>query len=74
MPEDLLVTNLIPIEFGGPELTIRFGSVSESATRMPMPETAMDKDNRSISWQHNVRLARQVAAVQAKSIPEPMQN
>jgi hypothetical protein len=55
---DLLVTYLIRIELGGPELAIRFGSVCKSALRMSMPETAVNEDNRVVAWKHDIRFAR----------------
>jgi hypothetical protein len=74
LSQDALITRLVPIKLGGPELAIRFGSVSEPASGMPMPETAVNEDSGAVPRKHNVRFARQVAAMQAKSIAESMQH
>jgi predicted lipoprotein len=41
---------------------------------MTMPETAVDKNNFAMPWQHNVRLAGQVITVDTKSESKVVKN
>jgi hypothetical protein len=56
-----------------PEIDVRLWPFSSVAVSMTMPEATVDKDNRLISGQHDIRFARQVRRMQTKSVTHCVQ-
>ena len=60
----------VAFEFGAPELLPRFGHARLFAVRvgMPVPEAAVDEDDFPAAGKDEIRLARQVLAVQPEAV------
>lgn len=67
-----LITNHIPIELFVPVFSIAARARRMLASRMLVPETAMDKYNFTMFGQDNIGFARQILDVQTKSITHPV--
>jgi len=67
-----LITLHIFAAFRLPEFSIRSGHDSAIPTPVHVPETAVYEDNPAVPWQDQIRLSRQISAVQPKSIPKAM--
>jgi hypothetical protein len=63
----------IPADLCFPIARTARGLSSPSQAIVPMPKAAMDKENCSKSWQNNIRLARELGAVDPKPITERVQ-
>ena len=64
----LLIPGDIPRELAGPELWPGCRCISKRASGMPVPETSVDKHDRAVSGEDEVRPARQSPQVQP--VPE----
>lgn len=63
-----LIPGDIPYKLFGPELCTGRGRSRKSASRMPVPETSVDKHDRAVSGENEVRPARESPQVQP--VPE----
>lgn len=68
----LLVPGDVSLELLPPVVGIVLGSRGASATRMAMPEAAIDKHDRPVACHHYVRLSRQAAYVEPIAIARPV--
>jgi hypothetical protein len=59
----LRITCYVLAELTDPESDIALRCVSEAATVMAMPETAVNKNNGSMSWKHDIGATRQSVGV-----------
>jgi hypothetical protein len=64
----------VRLELGTPELHSGLRHVGHSASRMPVPEAAMHKDDEAVLRQDNVRSARQVLSMQAEAVSKSVQS
>lgn len=70
---DLAIAGFVGTELGVPESPVRFHRVCELATRVSVPETAMNKDDSSMFGKDKVRRAWQLGDMQAESIAQSVQ-
>src|SRR5215472_3028894 len=68
------ISCLIPLELRPPIFRPGLRHLRAEPAVMLMPETAMDEDDLATRREHNVRVARQVGAVQAIAIAERVQD
>lgn len=68
-----LITLDIFLEFLSPELCTCRRRRAVRTLIMAVPETTVNEDNGTISWQHNIGAAWKLAIVKGKSESEPMQ-
>lgn len=66
LPSVPLVPRDIGCELGDPVIATRLGTRRQLATRVLMPEAAVNKDNEPMPRQHDVRLSGQIASMQPK--------
>lgn len=69
-----LVARTISLQLLLPERAVSGGESPRSAVRVKVPPASMDEYNDLVSWQYDVGPAGQLAGVEAKSIPEPVQD
>jgi hypothetical protein len=62
----------IPIKFRSPVVNSRAGYPSFPAAGMLMPKTSVHEDHFPESRKNNVRMARQILAMQAESVAQAM--
>jgi hypothetical protein len=67
------VASNVPIELGLPKGKIALRGIGVLAAGVPVPEAAVNKDHGTVARQDDVRPAREIATVQAKSISQPVQ-
>ncbi len=70
---DALVAFYISSEFLDPEPSIRLWGRCDLASRMAMPEAAVDEYDAAVLGQHQVRFARQARLMHAKSKAKAME-
>ena len=66
---DLLVPLPVPCDLRRPEFSVRLGNRVELAVPVAMPEAAMDKDDRAVLGEDDVRFAGQPLIIHP--VPEP---
>src|SRR4051812_28149723 len=59
-----LVPRAVPADLGFPVIAVLLGHARAAGAVMTMPEAAVDKDRQPAPGQHDIRIARQVLAVQ----------
>lgn len=69
----LLIPGNIPVELGLPELHVGLGHCRRLAPFVPMPEAAVDKNDRVPLWKHDVGMPRQFGRMQTVAEPQCMQ-
>jgi hypothetical protein len=72
-PRNLFVSLDITRELVGPKFGVRLRRRRYLASRMAVPEAAMDEYHRPVFGEHHVRLSRQARPVNAKAKAEAMQ-
>lgn len=70
---NLIIPDNIRLELCFPEINPGLWCVGISTVFVSVPETTMNKDNGTVTWQHNIRLTRQVFPVKTKPIPNTME-
>lgn len=66
------ITLPCPFKFWKPILTVGFRHMSDAAPPMIVPETAMNKNHFPQTYEHQVRMPRQLVSVQAEPIAQLM--
>ena len=64
----------VAVDFRLPERCVGLGQYELSASLMPVPETAVDENNRSVSAHHYVRLSRHALDIEPVPVsvhPQP---
>ena len=69
----LLVPCNIAVELVPPELHVGLGHCRRLAPFVPMPEAAVDKNDRVPLWKHDVGMPRQFGRMQTVAEPQCMQ-
>lgn len=64
------VAFLVSKELGSPKRTPRLRQCGLAATGMLMPKTSVNQDHFAEGWKDNIRTARQVPAMQSKSVSQ----
>jgi hypothetical protein len=70
---NLCVTLDVPRKLLAPEFEVTLGRIGETATFVPVPETAMYVDSGSVLWQNDIRFPGYILAIETKPITEMMQ-
>jgi hypothetical protein len=70
---DLGVATYISVKLRLPKIETGLGHIRVLAVRVPMPEAAMNHDNRSIPRQDNVRDSGKIASMQPEPIAQAVQ-
>ena len=70
-PFDPIIPCPIPRNLVLPKSDIRAGKSSTRTLAVPVPKTAMDKNDFAVLGQYDIRFTRKVAAVKAKSESQP---